>query len=33
MRKVSLNGQWKLEGGGYQTTGTIPGSVYSCCLM
>ncbi len=32
MKKFSLNGQWDLEGGGYATAGTIPGSVYSFLL-
>ncbi len=32
MKKFSLNGQWNLQGGGYATVGTIPGSVYSFLL-
>lgn len=32
MKKITLNGHWKLEGGGYSCTGEIPGSVYSFLL-
>lgn len=32
MKKFSLNGKWMLQGGGYQTEGTVPGSVYSFLL-
>ncbi len=32
MKKYSLNGLWLLNGGGYNTQGTIPGSVYSFLL-
>ena len=29
MKKHLLNGQWNMHGGGYNVTGSIPGSVYS----
>ena len=29
MRTYSLNGKWKMTGGGYEVEGTVPGSVYS----
>lgn len=29
MKKLSLNGIWKMTGNGYAVNGTIPGSVYS----
>jgi len=32
MRKMALNGTWKMTGGGYACEGTIPGSVYSFLL-
>ena len=32
MKKLSLNGKWTLSGGGYQTEGTVPGSVYAFLL-
>ena len=32
MQKISLNGQWKLSGGGYSCSGTVPGSVCSFLL-
>lgn len=32
MKKFMLNGKWMLSGGGYQTEGTVPGSVYSFLL-
>ena len=32
MKKFSLNGIWKLSGGGYNASGKIPGSVYSVLL-
>lgn len=32
MKKLLLNGIWKLEGGGYSCEGEIPGSVYSILL-
>ena len=32
MKKISLNGTWRLTGAGYDCEGTIPGSVYSFLL-
>lgn len=32
MKKTDLNGIWTLNGAGYQTEGTVPGSVYSFLL-
>jgi len=32
MKKYTLNGTWSLHGAGYNTNGTIPGSVYSFLL-
>ena len=32
MKKISLNGTWRLSGAGYDCQGTIPGSVYSFLL-
>ena len=32
MRKIELNGTWKMTGGGYTCEGTVPGSVYSFLL-
>ena len=32
MEKISLNGEWKMVGNGYDCTGNIPGSVYSFLL-
>lgn len=32
MDKIILNGEWKLEGNGYECKGLIPGSVYSFLL-
>lgn len=32
MKKFSLNGLWTLQGAGYETEGTVPGSVYSFLL-
>lgn len=32
MKRISLNGLWKLSGNGYECNGTIPGSVYSILL-
>lgn len=32
MKKQSLNGLWHMTGGGYDCTGTVPGSVYSFLL-
>ena len=32
MQKYSLNGQWNMQGGGYNCNGNIPGSVYSFLL-
>ena len=32
MKKVSLNGIWKMSGAGYECEGMIPGSVYSFLL-
>ena len=32
MKRISLNGLWKLSGNGYECVGTIPGSVYSILL-
>ncbi len=32
MKKIDLCGAWKLSGGGFNTTGKIPGSVYSILL-
>ncbi len=29
MKNFSLNGKWRMQGGGFDTTGEIPGSVYS----
>ena len=29
MKKLSLNGIWKMVGNGYAVNGTVPGSVYS----
>ena len=29
MTNLSLNGKWRMSGGGYDVQGTIPGSVYS----
>ena len=29
MKTFSLNGTWRMQGGGFDTTGEIPGSVYS----
>ena len=32
MKKISLNGIWQMEGGGFKCEGTVPGSVYSFLL-
>ena len=32
MKKINLNGTWKLNGNGYECFGTVPGSVYSFLL-
>lgn len=32
MKKISLNGKWEMNGGGYNCFGVIPGSVYSFLL-
>lgn len=32
MKKISLNGIWKMQGAGYECEGTVPGSVYSFLL-
>ena len=32
MRKIELNGMWKMTGGGYTCEGTVPGSVCSFLL-
>lgn len=32
MKKFNLNGVWTLKGAGYETEGTVPGSVYSFLL-
>lgn len=32
MKRISLNGLWRLSGNGYDCTGTVPGSVYSILL-
>lgn len=32
MEKISLNGEWRMVGNGYDCTGSIPGSVYSFLL-
>lgn len=32
MKRITLNGCWKLSGNGYECEGTIPGSVYSILL-
>ncbi len=32
MKKFDLNGIWRLQGGGFDTEGTVPGSVYSFLL-
>lgn len=32
MKKINLSPDWKMVGNGYEVTGTIPGSVYSCLL-
>lgn len=32
MKKISLNGTWRLNGAGYDCEGRIPGSVYSILL-
>ncbi|MBO4431903.1 MAG: glycoside hydrolase family 2 protein, partial [Clostridia bacterium] len=32
MKRILLNGTWKLSGNGYECTGTVPGSVYSILL-
>ncbi len=32
MEKISLGGEWKMVGNGYECTGNIPGSVYSFLL-
>ena len=32
MKKLDLNGVWKMTGGGMECTGNIPGSVYSFLL-
>ncbi len=32
MRKIELNGIWKMTGGGFACEGTVPGSVYSFLL-
>ncbi len=32
MEKISLNGEWRMVGNGYDCTGNIPGSVYSFLL-
>ena len=32
MKTFSLNGTWRMQGGGFDTTGEIPGSVYSFLL-
>ncbi len=32
MKKISLNGTWKLCGAGYECEGTVPGTVYSILL-
>ncbi len=29
MKRLSLNGRWKMTGGGYEVYGNVPGSVYS----
>ena len=29
MKKIFLDGSWKMQGGGYSVCGNIPGSVYS----
>lgn len=32
MKKILLNGEWNMSGGGFFCRGTIPGSVYSFLL-
>ena len=32
MQRISLNGEWRMTGGGFDVTGNIPGSVYSFLL-
>ena len=32
MKKINLNGTWKMQGVGYECEGTVPGSVYSFLL-
>ena len=32
MKRIPLNGMWKLSGNGYECNGTVPGSVYSILL-
>ena len=32
MKRIDLNGIWRMQGNGYDCTGTIPGSVYSFLL-
>ena len=32
MKKINLNGIWKMQGAGYECEGTVPGSVYSFLL-
>ena len=29
MKRLSLNGKWKMTGAGYEVYGNVPGSVYS----
>ena len=32
MKSMSLNGTWRMTGGGYDVCGTVPGSMYSFLL-
>ena len=32
MKEYSLNGRWRMTGGGYDCEGTVPGSLYSFLL-
>ena len=32
MKRISLNGEWRMRGGGFDCVGTVPGSLYSFLL-